>query len=170
MQSKIADLALQCDLLALNAMFETARRGTADSEYAQQAASLQTLSTRMQSLEQQEHYPLDTDGLLKRLQQRIALLTAGQQDIAALANTIAANARCATVALRSGDVESRVVVYSKHRAQELRAQQERIEHLQQELQLAVTNERARLESVTAAFAACRSEPGELTENSARPGR
>ena len=158
MHKKLADLASQCDLLALNATLEAARSGNAHAEHAQQAASLQSLALKLRDLQRQEACSPDADGLLQKLQQRLELFSARQRDITALANTIAADARRATSALQLEDVESKVVVYSKHRARELRAQQERIDQLQQELQLAVENDRVMLESAAAALGARLCEP------------
>lgn len=153
MQKNSGDLALQCDLLALNARLEAARSGTSDADLTLQAASLRSLAAELREPEKLTAPELAGDEPLHVLQRRLARFLAGQRDIAALAGAIETNARRATGALQFEDVESQVVVYSKHRARELRAQLDRIERLQQGLEQALAHDRGELEAKAAALQA-----------------
>ena len=133
MQQNPTDFSLHCDLLALSAMLEAARGGETGLEYALQAARLQSLCRKMREHGNPDPAAIETDEPLQQLEQRLVRFASQQRELGALAGDIVNRAQQDTSALQFDDVESRVVVYSKQRARELRAQLSRIDETRQAL-------------------------------------
>ena len=88
----------------------------------------------------------DIDDPLQKLEHRLALAASQQRELAALAREIETRAQASTCALQFEDVESRVVVYSKQHALELREQLARIEEMGKALQAGIAADRDDLAS------------------------
>ena len=132
-------------------MLEAARGDEGSHEYALQAARLQSLSRALQDHGNQAGPAIEVDDPLLQLEQRLATIALQQRELAALASEIETRARRDTSALQFEDVESRVVVYSKHRTGELSAQLARIDELRQALQAGIARDSEKLASTAEAI-------------------
>ena len=132
-------------------MLETARGGACSHEYALQAARLQSLSRDMQDCDQRTGPDVEADDPMQQLEQRLSTIALQPRNLVALANEIGRRAHCDTSYLQFEDVESRVVVYSKHDARDLRAQLARIDELRQALQREIAADREKLASTADAI-------------------
>jgi len=150
-QEDFGDIALQCELMALNAMIEAARAGEAGKCFAQQATTLRSLSQLLNQDSKKIRAIGGPGNLLHEVQSRLDILSREQDDNFALAAEISANSRRATHALQFEDVESQVVVYSKAHATNLRALVAQIEARQSTLEARVAASQNDLRSMTGSF-------------------
>lgn len=170
MQENPRSLSLQCDLLALSAVLEAASGGDNSLECALQASRLQSLSRDLHDRGKRAPAAVDADDPLRQLEQRLAKNVLLQRDLGALAGEIETCARRDTGALQFEDVESRVVVYSKHRTRELRTQLQRIEELRQTLQAGIETDRKKLAATADAIKHRLSEQRTQSKKKPRPDR
>lgn len=150
MQEDIGDIALQCDLLALNAMIE-ATRGDADQGFYQQAAKLRGLSQDLVSADKNFAAADKAGNLLLEIESRLEFLTRGQDDISSLAAKITDNSRHVTRALQFEDVVSKLVVYSSDHANSLRSLVAKIEDQNAVIATGIAASQDQIRSMTDAF-------------------
>jgi methyl-accepting chemotaxis protein len=145
------DIALQCELMALNTMIETMHAGEAGKCFARQTAMLRSLSQLLNHDNKKIRVIGGTDNLLHEVQSRLDILSREQDDISALAAEISANSRRAIHALQFEDVESQVVVYSKDHAANPRALVAQIEARRSTLEAGIAASQDDLRSMTGSF-------------------
>ncbi len=149
-QEDFDDIAFQCDLLALNASIEAARGGDTASNFARQATNFRNLSqdiiAEISALEAGE-----PDKLLQVMESRLDILAREQEKISALVAEIADNSRSTTHAMQFEDVVAQVVVYSKDRADSLRALTAQIEVQQRAIAAGIAANQNDIRSMTESF-------------------
>lgn len=137
MQEDFGDIAMQCDLLASNAIIEVSRVGGSGQFFALQAATLSSLSQVLDRDNRTICEPGEADDLAHEIELRLDILARGQDYSSAFSVEIETNLQLATPALQFEDVESQVVVYSNDPATNLRAPVTRIEGRQSALQAGI---------------------------------
>jgi len=150
-QEDFGDIALQCELMALNSMIEAVRAGEAGKCFAQQATTLRSLSQLLNQDSKKINAIGGAGNLLQEVQSRLDILSREQDVISALAAEISVNSRRATHALQFEDVESQVVVYSKDHAANLRALVAQIEARQSALEVGIAASQDDLRSMAGSF-------------------
>jgi len=145
-----ANLELQCELLALNAMLEAVRGDDRAQDFARRATRLSCLARELADAAERGQPPGSTVESRDRIDHRVGIACRRQQSISALAAEIGADSRASTCALQLKDEDSRVVVYSKERARRLQALVAQIECRQQMLQRDIDADRGALQSMAQA--------------------
>ena len=148
MQEDLGDRVMQCDLLALNVMFEAARPGEAGKWFAQQAFTLRSPSWPLERDNALTCAPAEAGARLQAIESRIDILARERDNISALATEIDANSSRAIHALQFEDVESLVVVYSKDLANNPRALVTEIEARHSALKAGIAANQEDLSSIT----------------------